>query len=70
MRDALSALNRAREINARIEAKRAEAIHAINQALTLILALCTVAFSFLVFGMPEQQRLDRENQEQVATWAK
>ncbi|MFB9952082.1 hypothetical protein ACFFP0_24805 [Rhizobium puerariae] len=63
MKDALSALDRAREINARMEAKRAEAINLINQAVALILVLCTVGFSAIAFGIPEQQRLDRINQE-------
>jgi len=63
MHDALSALDRAREINARMEAKRAEMIGQINQAVALVLVLCTVAVSFVLFGAPEMERQARIHQE-------
>lgn len=69
MRDALSALDRAREINARMEAKRIQFIRRCNEAVALILVLCTVAVSFVLFGAPEMERQAKIHQENLA-WQK
>lgn len=57
-------LARAQEQNERMEAERIRLIGAINHAVSL-LCILIVGASLALVGLPEQQRIDRANQEQI-----
>ncbi|MDI6838060.1 MAG: hypothetical protein QMD99_20415 [Rhizobiaceae bacterium] len=58
-----NALSRAEEINQRIEAERVRLIGGINDAITLMGCLAMILVTYVLVGLPEQQRIDRERQE-------
>ena len=54
---------RSREMDARFNASKARRDRQFNAIVALHLVVIFTAASFLAFGLPEQQRLDRINQE-------
>lgn len=62
-----NALARAEEINQRIEAERVRLIGGINDAVTLMGCIAMILVTYVIVGLPEQQRIDRERQE-ISTW--
>lgn len=63
---AKASLARAQQINTQIAAERVRLWGAIANAVTLAGCLILMAGSFYFAGLPEQQRIDRSNQEIVS----
>lgn len=61
---AKTAVQRAQEINDKIEAERLRKIRAINQAVALVGILLVMAATYAVEGYPQQKRMDIIAQEQ------
>ncbi len=61
--------SRAADINRRALAAKHRRDQQFTALIALHMAVALIAGSFLAFGLPEQQRLDRINQEQI-TWAR